>query len=143
MCKQSAADILKQYAQRATDKRVALLELLMDSTKAFALSEIEKQLSISIDRVTIYRTLHTFETIGLIIKVVDHKGTCLYMFNHKDHSDISAHPHLRCRECERVFCLPCLPNEYLEGLKKYEIDEMYFLMEGTCPECSTTKTKAV
>lgn len=140
MDKQSAADILKQYAQRNTNKRVALLELLLGSPKAFAFSEIEKQLSISIDRATIYRTLHTFETIGLIIKVVDHKGTCLYMFNHEDHSDNNTHPHLRCRKCERVICLPCLPNDYLEALKKYEIDEIYFLMEGTCPECLTTKT---
>ena len=143
MAKQSAAEILKQYAQRTTDKRVAVLELLVDSPKAFALSEIEKQLSISIDRVTIYRTLHIFETIGLIIKVVDHKGTSLYMFNHEKHSDTNTHPHLRCRECERVICLPNLPNEYLERLKKYEIDQMYFLMEGTCPECLATKTKAV
>ena len=143
MDKQSAADILKQYAQRTTDKRVALLELLVDNPKAFSFSEIEKKLSISMDRATIYRTLHTFETIGLIMRVVDNKGTCRYMFNHEDHSHSNAHPHLRCRECERIVCLPSLPSEYLEGLKDYEIDEIYFLMEGTCPECSTAKTKAV
>ena len=70
MCDQSAADILKQSALRTTDKRVALLELLMEGPKAFALKEIEKQLSVSIDRVTIYRTLHTFEEMRLVIKVV-------------------------------------------------------------------------
>ena len=143
MDKQSAADILKQYAQRTTNGRVALLELLMDSPKAFALSEIEKRLSISIDRVTIYRTLHTFEAIGLVIKVVDHNGICLYMANPESHSNLNMHPHLRCKECGKVVCLPCLPKEYLDRLEKYEIDEMYFLMEGTCPECETTKTKVV
>ena len=87
------------------------------------------------DRVTIYRTLQTFEAVGLISKMVDHKGNCLYMFNHKDHSNLSMHPHLRCKECGKVICLPCLPHEYLEELKKYKIDKMYFLMEGICPEC--------
>ncbi len=139
MGKQSAAAILKQYSQRTTNGRVALLELLMDSPKAFALSEIEKLLSISIDRVTIYRTINTFEAVGLVTKMVDYRGICLYMFNHKDHSAISTHPHLRCRECERVVCLPCLPNEYLNTLEKYEIEEMYFLMEGVCPECQASK----
>ncbi|MDN5213225.1 transcriptional repressor [Fulvivirgaceae bacterium BMA12] len=143
MDKQSAVDLLKQNAQRTTNRRVALLELLMSSPKAFALSEIEKQLSISIDRVTIYRTLYSYVAKGLVIKMVDHKGTCLYMFNHKDHCDISPHPHLRCKECKKVICLPSLPHEYLERLEKYEIDEMYFLMEGTCSECATAKTKTV
>ena len=143
MGNQSAADILKLHAQRTTYKRLALLELLMDTPKAFTLSEIEKRLSISVDRVTIYRTLHTFEAAGLVIRMVDHKGICLYMFNHHDHSDIGAHPHLRCRECEKVVCLPCLPNEYLEQLGKYEIDDIYFLMEGTCTECAASKTKVL
>lgn len=137
MGKQSATDILNQYAQRTTDNRVALLELLMDCPKAFAFSEIEKQLSISMDRVTIYRTLHTFEAAGLIMKVVDQKGVCLYMFNHKGHRESSMHPHLRCKECGKVVCLPSLPHEYLEELKRFEIDEMYLLMEGICEECAT------
>ena len=136
MGKKSASDLLKLHAQRPTDKRVALLELLMERPKAFALSDLEKTISIPIDRVTIYRTLHMFESIGLVTKVVDHKGTCQYMFNCDNHSEFNAHPHLQCKKCGKVVCLPCLPNEYLDRLKKYEIEEMYFLMEGTCTECS-------
>ena len=90
---------------------------------------------------TIYRTLHTFESIGLILKVVDHKGIGRYMFGHTDHHNVSTHPHLRCNECGKVVCLPCLPEEYLAELEKYDIGEMYFLMEGTCLECSTSKTE--
>ena len=132
MGKQSATEILKQYEQRTTNGRVALLQLLMDSPKAFALSEIEKLLSISIDRVTIYRTINTFEAVGLVTKMVDCKGVCLYMFNHKDHSDLSTHPHFRCKVCGRIVCLPGLPHSYLQKLEQYKIDEMYFLMEGVC-----------
>ena len=142
MGSQSATDILKQYSQRTTDGRVALLELLMDSPKAFALSDIEKKISIPIDRVTIYRTLHTFESIGLVTKVVDHKGTCQYMYNFDNHRKLSTHPHLKCKQCGKVVCLPCLPNEYLNKLEKFEIDEMYFLMEGTCSDCLENKNQA-
>jgi len=135
MNNQSASEILRQYEQRTTDQRLALLELLMDKSKAFAFSEIERQLTISIDRATIYRTLQTFEAVGLVIRMVDHQGNSLFMFNHKDHSKLSPHPHLYCKNCREVVCLPSLPKEYVEGLKQYVIGEMYFLMEGICQEC--------
>ncbi len=141
MDKQSAEGILKLYAKRTTDKRLALLKLLMSVRKAFDFSELEEQLSVLMDRVTIYRTLHTFVKVGLVIKLVDHRGNAFFMFNHTDHSKLSMHPHLRCRGCEKVICLPSLPEEYLEKLKKFEIGEMYFLMEGLCQECKDTNDK--
>lgn len=135
MKEQNAAEILKLHSQRTTEKRLAILELLMSESKAFALSDIESHLSINIDRVTIYRTLNTFEAVDLVTKMVDHQGTGVYMFNHKHHNTLSMHPHLRCKECGKITCLPSLPAEYLETLKKYQIDEMYFLMEGVCEDC--------
>ena len=138
MSRQRAEEILKQHEKRATEKRVALLKILMDSSKAFTLSGIEKQLTIPIDRVTIYRTLHSYEMMGLVTKMVDHKGTCIYMYNHEAHSNSHVHPHLRCKVCEKVVCLPCLPSEYTNKLVKHEIEEMYFLMEGICSKCLPT-----
>lgn len=131
MDRQLAIDLLKTHAQRTTEKRLALLEFLMDSKRAYALSEIEKELNICVDRVTIYRTLQTFESAGLVTKMVDNQGVCVYMFNHKEHNKLTTHPHLRCKECGTIVCLPSLPKEYLEQLGKYKIEEMYFLMEGT------------
>ena len=135
MIKQTASDILKSYDQRTTDNRIALLELLMDSRKAFTLADIEDELTVPMDRVTIYRTLNTFESIGLFKKMVDHRGVCIYMYNHEDHKGLNTHPHLRCKNCGKVVCLPSLPEAYLNQLRQFNIDEMYFLMEGTCKEC--------
>ncbi len=136
MNRKSAIDILKSQNKRITSKRLAILELFMDNAKPFALSEIERQLSGSMDRATMYRTLHTFEAMDLVIKLIDQQGTCLYMLNHEKHKEQSIHPHLHCSECDKIVCLPCLPDEYMERLKKYDIDEMYFLMQGKCLECS-------
>ena len=138
MSRQRAEEILKQHAKRATEKQVALLEILMDSSKAFTLSKIEERLTIPIDRVTIYRTLHCYEMMGLVTKMVDHKGICIYMYNHEAHSNSHVHPHLRCKACEKVVCLPCLPSEYMNQLVKHEIKEMYFLMDGICSNCLPT-----
>ncbi|GAA5042626.1 hypothetical protein GCM10011506_45310 [Marivirga lumbricoides] len=136
MNKQSATEILKKHMQRITEKRVVLLQFLMKHSKAYTLSEIEKNLSITMDRVTVYRTLQTFEIAGLITKLVDQRGVCMYMFNFEKHEGLSMHPHLHCSDCDEIVCLPCLPIEYLEKLKNYEIDDMYFLLNGKCKSCS-------
>jgi len=141
MRRQKVVDILKQHARRITNHRVVLMEFLMDCPKALMFSEIEEQLSVPIDRVTVYRTLQTFEDVGLVVKMVDRNGVCRYMFNHENHNDIGTHPHLRCKSCDKVICLPRLPQEYLERLEKYEIDDLYFLMEGLCPDCLITEAK--
>ena len=143
MSKRQAIEILKQRAQRITEQRVALLELLMDCSKAFAFTEIEEQLSLAVNRVTIYRTLQTFEDVGLVIKMVNRRGISRYMFNHEAHNNTVTHPHLRCKSCDMVICLPCLPNEYLEQLQKYEIDDLYFLIDGVCPKCLTENAKLI
>lgn len=136
MNRNSAIALLKSQNKRITAKRLAILELFMEHSKPYVLSEIEKQLSGSMDRATMYRTLQTFEAMGLVIKLVDQHGTCLYMLNHEKHKKLSIHPHLYCKECEKVVCLPSLPEAYIEQLKNYEIEDMYFLMQGTCLECS-------
>ena len=135
MKRQIAIDMLKQYSQRITFRRVALLEFLMEPVKAYSLTEIEKQLSINIDRATIYRILQIFETVGLVLKMIDHNGTSIYMFNNQNHKDLNNHPHLRCKKCDKIVCLPCLPYEYMDKLDDFEINQIYFLMEGTCKEC--------
>jgi len=136
MNRQSAIQLLKSRNKRITTKRLAILELFMDNAKPFALSEIERQLSGSMDRATMYRTLHTFEEMDLIVKLIDQQGTCLYMLNHEKHKKLRIHPHLHCKECNSIVCLPCLPEDYMEGLKDYDIEAMYFLMQGKCRECS-------
>jgi len=143
MKKESAAELLKRHNKRTTPGRVALMELLLGSSKAFTMAQIETRLSGSMDRVTIYRTLQTFQAIGLVFKMIDHKGTCRYMLNLEKHKNLNTHPHLQCTTCGEIICLPSLPDEYLEKLEKYEIDEIYFLMQGKCHECSTIKKKRV
>ncbi len=106
---QNAKEILKENVQCITESRLVILTFLMQSPKAYALSDIERDLDKSMDRVTVYRTLNFFTDIGLALKIVDHKGTCPYLFNHESHDHIKIHPHLRCKECNTVVCLPSLP----------------------------------
>ena len=87
MSKQQATRLLRQKAQRITRKRVALLAFLMKGPRAYALSDLENELDLPIDRVTIYRTLHAYEEIRLVLRMVNHHGVGMYMFNHEAHND--------------------------------------------------------
>ena len=133
-----AKEILKLHEIRASNQRVALLEILMSSHKAFTLSEIEKELTVAIDRVTVYRTLQSYEVSGLVVKMVNRKGICMYMYNHERHNGSFVHPHLHCKSCEKVICLPSLPKEYMDNISKHKVTEIYFLMEGVCSECRSS-----
>ncbi|WP_020530130.1 Fur family transcriptional regulator [Flexithrix dorotheae] len=135
MSAQKAIKLLKEKKKRVTEPRVALLNFLMSRPKAYPLNDIVDALCVPVDRVTIYRALHTFEEIDLVVRMVDFKGVCHYMFKHDIHLDGGAHPHLRCRGCGTIICLPDLPNEYLEKLERFKIEDIYFLMEGLCPNC--------
>lgn len=137
MSKQQAVQLLRQKAQRVTEKRVALLAFLMKSPRAYALSDLEKELAVTVDRVTVYRTLHTYEGVGLVLRMINHRGVGMYMFNHEAHNDTQDHFHLSCRSCHQVVCLPRLPYDYLKQLDAYEIESMHFLMDGVCSACLT------
>lgn len=130
-----AVEILQSHAQRLTEGRIALLALLMKSPRAYSLSTIEEQLPVSMNRVTIYRIIQIYEEIGLVVRMVDRKGISVFMFNHEAHRNACKHPHLRCRGCGKVICLPGLPDAYLDTLQQYEIEEVYVIMEGLCPQC--------
>ncbi len=137
MSTQKAIALLKSKNKRITEPRIALLNFLMNHPKAYTLSDVVNALCVPMDRATVYRALQAFEDIGLVVKMMNYKGVSLYMFNHEVHHHGSAHPHLRCRECETIVCLPDLPKEYLEKLNKFKIEDVYFLMEGLCPECKS------
>ncbi len=136
MSQEKAIVIIKRNRQRITEQRVALLTLLMDSPKACSQSEIEEKLSYLMDRATMYRSLNTFIDLGIISKLRDYKGHPMYIFNAENHSEECLHPHLKCKECDSVECLPAFPNEYVNSLEKYNIKDLQIVLEGVCSNCN-------
>ena len=59
-------EILKQNQLSVTGSRKKILELFLSNEGALAHSDIEKKTGEKFDRVTIYRTLHTFLEKGII-----------------------------------------------------------------------------
>src|ERR1700759_406116 len=104
-----------------TAMRLLVLDLLLRQTSAISLSDIEKNLDPA-DRITIYRTLKTFEEKGLTHTIDDGTGTpkyalCIDDCDSNNHHDL--HVHFYCSICKETFCLPdskipaiTLPNAF-------------------------------
>jgi len=130
--------LLKNYRLRATPTRQEVLHLFLNKDYALSHSDIEREVSDSSDRVTLYRTLKTFLNRGLIHKVLDDTGALKYALcndacsNSHHHHD---HVHFKCTQCGQTSCLQVeIPNVKLP--KGYKIKELNVLAQGVCEHCS-------
>jgi len=138
-------EILHDHQLRITAGRCDVILLFLESSYALSAKDLENQLP-QYDRVTLYRTLHTFIEKG-ILHLIPHDGGLAYfglsenirqqLADKKDqatahHSD---HIHFTCTICGRTECLPdhLVPEVTLP--KSYQVDEVALLVKGQCQAC--------
>jgi Fur family ferric uptake transcriptional regulator len=133
--------ILKIYNLRVTECRLAIITIFIDAKHALTQFDIEQSLN-SFDRVTVYRTLHSFEKNGLIHRVADTTGTVKYALSlHLINNEVKTfeeneanHLHFHCTKCGKTTCLKeTLPLIILpQGMS---IKSMNLVLDGLCSEC--------
>lgn len=130
---------LRTYKLKATPVRLKVLEALSNSPKALSHSELDKKFN-DLDRVSIYRTLYSFEEKGLIHRVIDANGgvrysTCKSNCSTEKHYD--HHLHFSCSKCDKTICLDQVstppPSKIPEG---FLVNNYYTLATGVCNTCS-------
>lgn len=86
----------------------------------------------SLDKVTVYRTLETFEQAGFVRALFLATGERAYEFiDENDH-----HHHFRCRHCQEIYHLPGDFNRWLEPWQRMTGFQFYsFEMQGICRKC--------
>lgn len=119
-------------------RKLVLLYLIQNKGKAVSSKDIETALD-QPDRVTLYRTLKTFEDVGLIHQTVDASGSTKYALckegctstHHKDN-----HAHFHCTSCDNTTCIEGkFTNEYSLP-NGYKLKETHLILEGLCDRCS-------
>jgi Fur family ferric uptake transcriptional regulator len=131
---------LSDFDLRETPCRIAVLGILQGINYAQSQFEIEQSLGAQFDRVTVYRTLKSFLTQGLIHKVLDDIGgtkyaLCKELCHNHDHSHQHDHVHFKCNQCGQTTCLEDvhIPKITLpEGFRKAESN---LLIQGICGNC--------
>ncbi len=134
----SIRSILKKNNLSVTDSRLHILELFYNAKGALAHSDIEKQTGEEIDRVTIYRTLQTFEEKGIIhtIPTADNSvkyALCKDRCEEGHHHD--NHVHFICDHCGKTICLDDVLVPEVKLPKGFEPHQSNMVVTGSCNIC--------
>jgi len=118
--------------------RLLVLDFLLKQSAAVSLSDLEAYFQRA-DRITLYRSLKTFEENGLVHSIDDGSGAVKYALcpdgcSTQEHHDL--HVHFFCNQCQETLCLPTsqIPEIVLPiGFKTQEVN---LVVKGICGTCS-------
>ena len=129
---------LKSFNLRHTDCREEILNAFANSQAALSHSDLESQIDARYDRVTVYRTLKTFQEKGIIHRILDADGGSKYALckmqcsAEEHHHD---HVHFKCLDCGDTTCLEGTHIPAISLPDGYQRQEINLLIEGHCPNC--------
>jgi len=134
-----AENILAEHGLRNTEARHGVLDVFKKYDYALSHSDLEKELQKYFDRVTIYRTIHSFLDKGIIHKVIDDSESAKYALcadecssdHHHDN-----HVHFKCTQCGNSECLTNVQIPNLNLPEGYFAKASNLLIEGACKVCS-------
>jgi len=135
----SSLDYLSSHKIRSTDIRVAVIDLFLKSNQAISKNELESNLP-KLDRITLYRTLKTFEDKGLIHKVVNSSSKvkyalCIDTCSDHDHKHDDRHIHFECTNCQKTICIDEVPLPQISLPKEFIVNKVQLSVEGICQDC--------
>ena len=136
---------IKQILQRGdltvTKCRIRLLEMFSQTAVALEHRHIEEDIGNQFDRVTIYRTLTSFLSKGIIHKIPTFDGTIKYGLcqdnctDHKHHID--NHIHFICHSCGKTQCLQQVVVPNIGGLPLgFLTTKTDVILQGLCQKCN-------
>lgn len=138
--KKSINDILDQHQLKKTAPRLNVLRVLSSRGVATSQPDLERLMGKEIDRVTLYRTLNTFEKKGIIHKVLNMHGTSNYALcsgscTPEHHQD--EHVHFNCTACEQIYCLNEVKTPGVQAIPEgFEASSKELIVYGLCRRCS-------
>lgn len=134
---QELSSILKKVGLKVTPARKQIFDLFTIDCNPINVEFIFSKLkSKSINQVTIYRTLASFEQVGIIKKVDVHKDSAYYEFATHHHH------HIICNDCGKTEgfenCdIAKISKDVLKKSKEFSIVDQHSLeLFGLCKDCS-------
>ena len=131
-------EVLRKKNIKITETRLELLKILSQANSAISYRRIKEKSDLDLDKVTIYRTLDTFEKKGLIHSVPSIEGGKLYSYCLEgciDHNHLDNHIHFTCERCEETTCLYNTEIPKIELPSDYTFRSSKFIVSGLCANC--------
>ncbi|MDX2188627.1 MAG: transcriptional repressor [Bacteroidota bacterium] len=135
----SSNELLHQHHLKSTPTRLDILGLFEKNPKSLTYVEISTLLGNGYDKVTIYRTLTTFEEAGIVHKIFNTNGSQSYALCHndcKEHHHADNHVHFECEVCHNLVCLNDINVPIINLPKGFKANKINFLIEGICDKCN-------
>ncbi len=136
--------MIKEFENRLFDKqirptamRLLVLETLQKQTAAISLNDLEAAFERA-DRITLYRTLKTFEEKGLVHQINDGSGAVKYALCEVgcECAPQDLHVHFYCNTCKETFCLPKSKIPEVSLPERFRAEEVNLVVKGICGKCS-------
>jgi Fur family ferric uptake transcriptional regulator len=130
--------ILKDHKLSVTKVRLEVLEVFREAGHlALSNQDIEEQLG-KVDRITLYRTLRSFEKSGLIHQAVDGSGKTKFALC-QDECSVEKHEHqhahFHCTQCDATICLDEVDIPRVDIPSNYQLEDTQLVLTGRCAEC--------
>ena len=137
---ESSLTVLREKKLKVTRPRKLLLELLIEEHGPFTTEELHRKLNtrdktLKCDLVTVYRSLSSFEAIGLVSPCQFGDNSVRYEFRSPSGEH---HHHVICRKCRKVETLDgCFLGNAAKTLSKKGYTDLSHVLEvfGICPAC--------
>ncbi|MDH2207223.1 transcriptional repressor [Empedobacter sp. GD03644] len=129
---------LQNRSINPTAMRLLVLDKLMNAEVALSLADLEIEMD-QADRVTIYRTLKTFEENKLIHSIEDGTGSIKYALCESSCKCTPefTHAHFHCNNCNQTFCLRNIHVPEINLPKNFEAEQSSFILKGICDQCKS------
>lgn len=123
---------------KPTAMRLVVLDFLLSQSFAQSLTDMELKMERT-DRVTLYRTIRTFEENGLVHRIEDGSGITKFALCESGcdvdgHHDL--HLHFFCIEIKETHCLPKTSIPHVSLPVGYQLFETQLLIKGICSNCT-------
>ncbi|SEL97775.1 Fur family transcriptional regulator, ferric uptake regulator [bacterium A37T11] len=120
-----------------TAMRLLVLEELQKLQVAVSLNELEANFDRA-DRITLYRTLKTFQKNKLVHSIDDGTGSVKYALcsDQCECRPEEQHAHFHCNKCDLTICLNDFHLQRASLPKHFVMQEMNLVIKGLCDHCS-------
>lgn len=138
MTKPQLTQMLKDHGLRKTDIRLQILQVFSGQDKACSQQDLQQALG-EIDRVTLYRTLRSFEEKGLIHRAIDGTDQAKYALCQDDctvHEHQDDHAHFHCMSCGETICIEDVQVPSVKLPQGYQLREAQLVLRGYCAQCA-------
>ena len=130
--------ILQSHKLRITDCRLDVIGYFFKEKKSLFQIDLERQLP-QYDRVTLYRTLQSFQASGVIHRIPNETGVTSYGLCHdtcspKRHEH--NHIHFKCNKCDTIECLDDETVPSISLPHGYQVETVNLIADGVCASCS-------